>query len=112
TRSSPERATRAHVSSRRSRSTRPTAASRSDSRRRSPEMFVTLPALPPGLNPRDAFTRFENGLDLESPSWTSQPGDLRDCLNYEVAVEGGYRDIAGYERFDGRSKPSEASFTI
>lgn len=36
----------------------------------------------------------------------------RDALNYEIAVAGGYQDLKGYERFDGRPKPSDASFTI
>lgn len=66
----------------------------------------------PGLEPRDAFTRFMGGVDLETPAWTVPPGMLRDALNYEIAVEGGYRDIRGYERFDGRVSPSDASFTI
>src|SRR5690606_16663624 len=34
------------------------------------------------------------------------------AINYEIAVEDGYRDITGYERFDGRPRPSDASFSI
>lgn len=62
--------------------------------------------------PRDAFTPFLGGLDLETPPWLTLPGTLRDTYNYEVAIEGGYRDIKGYERFDGQPKPSDASYTV
>lgn len=75
-------------------------------------MFNGVELLAPGLTPKDAFTRFIGGLDLETPPWMVAPGALRDALNYEIAVEGGYRDITGYERFDGRPAPSAASFTI
>lgn len=75
-------------------------------------MFDHLPNLPPGLEPRDAFTRVDGGLNQETPAWVVPPGMLRDAMNYEIAVEGGYQDITGYERFDGRAKPSDASFTI
>ena len=75
-------------------------------------MFDGLANLSPALVPKDAFTRFMGGLDLETPAWTVPPGMLRDALNYEIAVEDGYQDIRGYERFDGQPAPSEASFTI
>jgi hypothetical protein len=32
-------------------------------------------------------------------------------VNYEPWYQGGYRRIPGYERFDGRPKPSDAAFT-
>ena len=70
-------------------------------------MFGALPNLPRS-QPRDAFTRFGEGLDLETPAWVCPPGRLRDSLNYEIANEGGYRDVTGYERFDGRTAPSAA----
>lgn len=75
-------------------------------------MFDSFPNLPASIQPRDAFTEFLGGLNEETPAWTTPPGMLRDTLNYEVAINGGYQDIAGYERFDGRTRPSEASFTI
>lgn len=75
-------------------------------------MFAALENLPPRIVPKDAFTRFAEGLDLETPAWTVRPGRLRDALNYEIAVEDGYQDITGYERFDGQPAPSAASFTI
>lgn len=51
------------------------------------------------------------GLDLVSPRLAMQPGALAGALNYEADV-GGYRRAYGYERFDGRLKPSEASYAI
>jgi len=75
-------------------------------------MFDGPTMIAPGLQPRDAFTRFAGGLNLEQPAWTIPPGELRDALNYEIAVEDGYQDVRGYERFDGQAKPSAASFTI
>ncbi|KKL39750.1 hypothetical protein LCGC14_2368080, partial [marine sediment metagenome] len=75
-------------------------------------MFNTAEQLAPRLAPSDMFTRFVGGLDLETPTWTIAPGVLRDALNYEIAVEDGYQDIKGYERFDGQAAPSSASFTI
>ena len=61
---------------------------------------------------RDGLTKFVGGFDQETPGWTVSPGLLRDALNYEVAIEDGYRDIRGYERYDGQPKPSAASYMI
>lgn len=52
------------------------------------------------------------GLDLLTPSLSLRPGALRDVLNFEVTQSGGYARIGGYERFDGRTSPSAASFRI
>jgi hypothetical protein len=51
------------------------------------------------------------GLDLVSPRLAMQPGTLAGALNYEADV-GGYRRCFGYERFDGRLRPSEATYAI
>jgi hypothetical protein len=55
---------------------------------------------------------YPGGLDLVTPSLALQPGALRDCINFEVSQSGGYGRIQGYERFDGRASPSDATFTI
>lgn len=55
------------------------------------------------------LVRLEGGLDLVTPTLQLKPGVLRDSLNYEVSVNGGYSRIPGYERFDGRAKPADAS---
>lgn len=52
------------------------------------------------------------GLDLLTPTLRLQPGVLRDAINFECAQQGGYRRIDGYERYDGRFSPSNASFTL
>jgi hypothetical protein len=55
---------------------------------------------------------YPGGLDLTTPSLRLQPGALRDCLNYEVAMFGGYTRVDGYERVDGRAPPSAAVASI
>lgn len=75
-------------------------------------MFAHMPSMQQMPEPQDGFTPFTGGLDQETPAWIVPIGRLRDALNYEVAVAGGYIDIRGYERFDGQAKPSDASFTI
>lgn len=55
---------------------------------------------------------FPGGVDQTTPSLSMQPGTLRDGLNFEVALTGGYSRIAGYERFDGRAKPSDATYLV
>lgn len=47
------------------------------------------------------YTAFRGGLDLVSSSLTVAPGRAFDLHNYEPAVGGGYKRIAGYERCSG-----------
>lgn len=75
-------------------------------------MFANLPRLPSGYQPEVAITKMAGGLDLESPTWGVIEGAVRDALNYEAAIQGGYQDITGYERFDGLPAPSAASFML
>ena len=51
------------------------------------------------------------GEDLVTPPISKKPGRLLYSNNYEPGKAGGYARIEGYERFDGRPKPSEASIT-
>lgn len=53
--------------------------------------------------------KFVGGLDQITSAYTVAPGVLRDCLNYSCMPNGGYYRIAGYERFDGRPSPSDAT---
>lgn len=55
---------------------------------------------------------FPGGVDLVTPSLALHPGALRDGLNFECLINGGYGRIEGYERFDGRAAPSASSFVI
>jgi len=58
-----------------------------------------------------ALIPLAGGLDQVTPTLSLRPGVARDCVNYEAAVTGGYTRIAGYERYDGRPNPSDASYT-
>lgn len=49
---------------------------------------------------------FNGGLDVVTPALSVDPGFALAMVNYEPWFNGGYRRIDGYERFDGRSKPS------
>ncbi|MBU2708876.1 hypothetical protein KCM76_22975 [Zooshikella marina] len=53
------------------------------------------------------YIPFDGGLDLVSPAMTISGGKLIDCLNYEPGMNGGYRRINGYQRFDGQRSPVE-----
>lgn len=57
-----------------------------------------------------SYTPFVGGLDIETPALHVPPGRLRASLNYECDIEGGYKRIVGYERFDGRTRPSDANY--
>lgn len=60
---------------------------------------------------RTAYYALEGGLDVVSPALSVKPGYALSMVNFEPWYQGGYRRIPGYERFDGRPKPSEAQFT-
>lgn len=51
------------------------------------------------------------GLDLSTPAIAVQAGRCIAGLNYEPEVRG-YSRAAGYERYDGRPKPSEADYYV
>ena len=53
----------------------------------------------------------QGGLDLVTSPIAVQQGRIWTGLNYEAA-EAGYRRIRGYERHDGRPRPSEAGYWI
>jgi hypothetical protein len=54
----------------------------------------------------------QGGLNLVSPPLSIPDGMCRDSLNFEVDVDGGYRRVGGYERFDGQPQPSDATYYI
>ena len=56
------------------------------------------------------YTKFQGGLDQESPALSIYPGALIASLNYVTATNGGYSRIDGYERFDGQASPSDAIY--
>lgn len=53
---------------------------------------------------------FNGGLDVVTPALSIDPGFALSMINYEPYYNGGYRRIDGYERTDGRAKPSAAVF--
>lgn len=75
-----------------------------------PEVRYSVTRLGGGVTQSGAS--YPGGLDQTTPSLSLQPGALRDCMNFEVSQAGGYGRIKGYERFDGRASPSDASYVI
>jgi hypothetical protein len=69
-------------------------------------MEVRLPPV------KTAYFPLKGGLNLVTPPLSMPDGMCRDALNFEVDVDGGYRRVTGYERFDGRSAPSDAVYYI
>lgn len=68
--------------------------------------------LPPTTT-QHQYVQLGGGLDLLTPILQLKPGFVRDSLNWEQSVSGGYARIDGYERYDGRAAPSAALyFTI
>lgn len=58
-----------------------------------------------------SFFALQGGLNLVTPAIRTPSGHAIAGINYEP-VERGYRRIDGYERFDGRPKPSDASYWV
>lgn len=56
------------------------------------------------------YWAFRGGLDQTSPTISIDPGRCRASINVEVGTQGGLTTVSGYERFDGRSKPSDAVY--
>ncbi len=54
----------------------------------------------------------EGGLDLVTPALALPPGRVIGCVNYEPDDEGGYRRVAGYERYSGLPSPTEADYWL
>lgn len=52
------------------------------------------------------------GLDLLTPSISMPPGKVISSQNYEPQIGGGYRRIAGFERFSGKALPSSKSYWL
>lgn len=66
----------------------------------------------PNVQVQTSYVELQGGLDLVSPYLQIRPGVCIDAGNFVPEVSGGYRRIGGYERFDGRPKPSEADYWI
>lgn len=58
---------------------------------------------------KSSYFPLVGGMDLSTPAISLPPGRAFDAQNYEPALEGGYRRIDGYERFDGRPSPTASA---
>lgn len=58
-----------------------------------------------------ATTLLRGGLNLVTPAIATPAGNCIAAMNYEPEVRG-YSRMAGIERFDGRPKPSKASYWL
>ncbi len=58
------------------------------------------------------LARLQGGLDQVTPMLSLPPGVARASSNFEHSITGGYTRIAGYERFDGRPNPSDATYLL
>jgi hypothetical protein len=56
--------------------------------------------------------RLKGGLDQVTPTLSLPSGVARRAANFECSITGGYTRIAGYERFDGRPRPSDATYIV
>ena len=52
------------------------------------------------------------GIDAESAQLSLKPGVAIGALNYESSALEGYERIGGFERFDGRPRPSDAAYRV
>lgn len=59
---------------------------------------------------RTWYYALEGGLDVVSPPSSIKAGRAITMFNFEPWYEGGYRRIPGYERTDGRPRPSDATY--
>lgn len=61
---------------------------------------------------RLGFVPCKGGCDFVTPISLQKPGLLRICMNMEIGVNGGYETSQGYEAYDGRAAPSDATYTV
>lgn len=66
----------------------------------------------PQVQVRTEYISFNGGLDTTTPPLNVSPGFCRRAQNYEQDLNGGYRRIDGYERYDGRPKPSASLYYL
>lgn len=52
------------------------------------------------------------GMDQVTPTLSLPSGVARRAANFECSISGGYTRVAGYERFDGRPRPSQATYIV
>jgi hypothetical protein len=63
------------------------------------------------MNQRTTYVPVKGGMDLVTPAIAINAGKVLSALNY-MPTDRGYQRIDGHERFDGRPKPSDASYWV
>ena len=63
-----------------------------------------------GVKVQADYVEFKGGLNQINTLINTPQGFLADAVNFEVNTNGGYTRIQGYERFDGRTSPSDALY--
>lgn len=59
------------------------------------------------------YAALAGGLDQTSSALAIKPGRVVQSLNFEeVFGQQGYQTIRGYERYDGRARPSQATYAV
>lgn len=66
----------------------------------------------PQVQLRSQFIAFNGGADVVSPPMTIPAGMVREDQNFEQDLNGGYKRVAGYERYDGQASPSDATYAV
>lgn len=64
----------------------------------------------PNVKVKTEYTKFQGGLNLESPALSIDPGNLLAGMNYMADSDGGYSRIDGFEIYDGCSSPSAGTY--
>lgn len=65
----------------------------------------------PRVDVRTQVIHLNGGLDVVTSPIIKDPGVCVQAQNFEQATNGGYRRIAGYERYSGKARPSDATYT-
>jgi hypothetical protein len=66
----------------------------------------------PNVPKKSNWIAFKGGLDVTTPAMSKPGGMAILAQNFEQDVNEGYTTVTGYERFDGRAKPSDAEYAI
>lgn len=64
----------------------------------------------PAVEVKTQYVRFQGGIDRETPVLSIDPGALLDGMNVQPGLFGGVERVDAFERTDGRTKPSDATY--
>jgi hypothetical protein len=66
----------------------------------------------PAVSVQTEFLAFRGGLDVVTPPLSIPPGFAKRAQNFEQDINGGYTRVKGYERYNGKAKPSDATYAV